>query len=184
MNSTNRKMPLTVINPAVQIRELLVFLFLITPSMILSLFAIRTGTLGFTISAYAIIFRDLGLISLVAFFLWRNGEAFHCIGWKRTKVWPEISVGILMFLLMAVSASLVETILKKAGLSSPSTQLPTFLKAHDYSQFVLAFVLIVVVAIAEETIFRNCCHCSGVSTACSFSLVCLRSASILGCNSL
>ena len=50
------------------------FLFLIVPSLILSLFAIRQGQLSFVLAASATIFRDLGLVCLIVFFLWQNDE--------------------------------------------------------------------------------------------------------------
>jgi hypothetical protein len=52
--------------------ELLVFLFLIVPSMVLSFFAVKQGSLGFVLVAVATICRDLGLVSLILFFMWRN----------------------------------------------------------------------------------------------------------------
>lgn len=47
---------------------MLVFLFLIVPSMLLSFFAVRQGNLGFVLTA------------LIAFFLWHNREPVSRIG--------------------------------------------------------------------------------------------------------
>ena len=58
-----------------QFLEVSVFLFLIVPSMALSLFAVRQGKLSFPITASAILLRDLALVCLILFFLWRNGES-------------------------------------------------------------------------------------------------------------
>ena len=55
--------------------ELVVFLFLIVPSMVLSLLAVKQGSLGFVVVATATIFRDLALVSLGLFFLWRIGRS-------------------------------------------------------------------------------------------------------------
>ncbi len=60
-----------------QVLEVGVFLVLIVPSMALSLFAVRQGQLGFTLAASAIMLRDLALVCLILFFLWRNGDHRH-----------------------------------------------------------------------------------------------------------
>lgn len=78
--------------------EFAVFLFLIVPSMALSLFAIRQGQLSFVLAATATILRDLALVSLILFFLWRNREPLRLIGWtwrhpvpRRFWVWCAMS---------------------------------------------------------------------------------------------
>ena len=48
--------------------EVSVFLFLIVPSMVLSFFAVKQGTLSFVLVAFATILRDLALVSLILFF--------------------------------------------------------------------------------------------------------------------
>jgi membrane protease YdiL (CAAX protease family) len=50
---------------------------------------------------------------------------------------------------------LLERSLHRIGLSQPSTPLPRFLSAHGLAEVVLATVLVTVVAISEETIFRG-----------------------------
>jgi membrane protease YdiL (CAAX protease family) len=45
--------------------------------------------------------------------------------------------------------------LRAMGLSTPSTPLPSFLAARGMAEFLLAFVLVVIIAMAEETIFRG-----------------------------
>ena len=65
----------------IQAAEVAIFLLLIVPSMVLSLFVIRQGQLSFLLAATAIIFRDVGLVCLILFFLWRNGEPVSCVGW-------------------------------------------------------------------------------------------------------
>ncbi len=73
--------------------EVAVFLFLVVPSLVLSLFAIRQGILNFVVTAAAIICRDLSLISLILFFLWRNGKALTQIGWNFRCVAKELILG-------------------------------------------------------------------------------------------
>ena len=51
-----------------QLVEVSIFLFLIVPSMVLSFFAVKQGTLSFVLVAFATILRDLALVSLILFF--------------------------------------------------------------------------------------------------------------------
>jgi hypothetical protein len=73
-----------------QLLELLVFLFLIMPSMALSFFVVQQGGLGFWLVASSVILRDLGLMSLVLFFLWRNCEPVGSIGWTLHGLRREV----------------------------------------------------------------------------------------------
>jgi len=135
--------------------EVTVFLFLIVPSMVLSFFAVKQGILNFELVAIATIFRDLGLVSLILFFVWRNGESVNSIGWTFKNVWREIGLGIGLYVPFFLATGLFERALRVAGLSIPSTPLPSFMAAKGMGEFLLAFVLVTVVALAEETIFRG-----------------------------
>src|SRR5262249_60907617 len=73
--------------------EVAVFLFLIVPSLALSLFAVRQGNMSFVLLAVATIFRDLGLVGLILFFLWRNGESVERIGWSLRGAGREAGGG-------------------------------------------------------------------------------------------
>jgi membrane protease YdiL (CAAX protease family) len=138
-----------------QIVEVSVFLFLIVPSMALSFFAIKQGSLGFVLVAFSAMLRDLALVSLILFFIWRNHEPVARIGWTLKNSWREIGLGIVLFIPLIFATGLLEKGLRAIGLSVPSTPLPSFLAARDAAQFLLAFVLVVIVALAEETIFRG-----------------------------
>ena len=76
--------------------EVLVFLFLIVPSMALSFFAVKKGALSFTLTAWATILRDLALLSLIFYFLWRNGEPMRHVGRTLKKIWKDIGIGIVV----------------------------------------------------------------------------------------
>ncbi len=52
-----------------QALEMGAFLFLIVPSMVISLFAVRQGNLSFPLVAVATILRDLSLLCLLLFFM-------------------------------------------------------------------------------------------------------------------
>jgi membrane protease YdiL (CAAX protease family) len=138
-----------------QLFEVSVFLFLIVPSLALSFFAIKQGTLSFVLTAVATILRDLALVSLILFFIWRNREAITRIGWTLKNGWRDIGLGVVLFIPFFFGAGLLENALHRAGFSVPSTPTPSFLAAQGITEIVLAFVLVVVVAIAEETIFRG-----------------------------
>lgn len=143
------------LNWKVQIIEVSVFLFLIVPSLILSFFVIKQLNLGFVFIALTTILRDLSLVSLILFFIWRNGEPVDWIGWTLKNGWNEIALGLGLFIPFALGIGLLESVLRAAGLSAPLKQLPSFLYAKGMAEALLAFVLVVIVALAEETIFRG-----------------------------
>ena len=58
-----------------------------------------------------------------------------------------------LFLPMSFAAGLLDHVLQAAGFSAPATPLPSFLEARGQAELLLAFFLVVLVAIAEETIF-------------------------------
>ena len=138
-----------------QLLEVLVFLFLIGPSMVLSFFALKQGKMPFDFLAAATILRDLALVSLVAFFLWRNREPVSRIGWTAREAVREAALGVALFIPMLILASLVEAYLRGAGFSGTPKNLSGILTPSGPWEFALAFVLVVVVAVAEETIFRG-----------------------------
>ena len=138
-----------------QLVEVSVFLLLIVPSMLLSFFVVRQGGLRFTIVAVSTIVRDLSLMSLVLFFAWRNGESLGRIGWTLSGKWREVALGVGLFLPFFYGVGLVGTALEAAGFSTPSTPLPSFLTARGTGESLLAIILVAVVAITEETIFRG-----------------------------
>jgi membrane protease YdiL (CAAX protease family) len=138
-----------------QFIEVSVFLFLILPSMALSFFAIKQGSLGFVLVAISAILRDLALVSLILFFIWRNREPASRIGWTFKNSKKEIGLGIVLFIPLSFGTGLLENGLQAVGFSVPSTPLPSFLAARGMVEFLLALVLVVIVALAEETIFRG-----------------------------
>jgi len=138
-----------------QLLEVAVFLLLIVPSMILSFFVIHQGSAGFVFTAFAVILRDLSLVCLIFFFIWRNGESLKQLGWNFPHASREAALGIALFFPMFFGAGLLGQVLQSAGFSRPATPLPSFLKAKGPDELILALVLVAVVAIVEETIFRG-----------------------------
>ena len=146
-----------IASPALRVQrmEVCVFLFLIVPSMVLSFFVVKQGGMSFGLVSVATILRDLSLVALILFFLWRNGEAVERIGWTGKNACKDIGLGFILFVPMYYGAALIESALHALGFTIPSTPLPSFLAARGVPDYVLACVLVVVVAWAEETIFRG-----------------------------
>jgi hypothetical protein len=78
--------------------EVSVFLFLIVPSMIMSFFVVKQGRMSFVLVALSTILRDLALVSLILFFVWRNGEPLKVIGWRLKNIGKEAVLGMLLFI--------------------------------------------------------------------------------------
>lgn len=143
----------------VQLAELSVFLLLVVPALLMSLLPSRgpAAIESFPMLAMAVIVRDIGLVALIGFFLWRNGEAslrsLAPIGLGTRGAGTEVAVGILLFLPMTFSAALLDVLLRGAGLTGP-TSVPSALVPVSGAEIGLAVVLVAVVAVSEEIIFR------------------------------
>ena len=83
--------------------ELLVFLFLIAPSMLFSFFIGKVGSINFVLTAYASILREVALVSLILYFLWRNGENIDSIGCRLKGINKEIALGIGLLSLFSLA---------------------------------------------------------------------------------
>jgi CAAX protease family protein len=135
--------------------EVCVFLLMIVPSIVLSLFTVKQWQQEFNITAISAILRDVALCSLVLYFVWQNGEPLSEIGWS-SRFWPlQIAIGIAVFPAVLIGAFVAAWLFISLGLSSPNTALRSALSIHEWSQVPLAVSLVAVVAIAEETIFRG-----------------------------
>jgi membrane protease YdiL (CAAX protease family) len=138
-----------------QFIEVLVFLFLIIPSMLFSFFAIKQGTVSFTLSAFSTILRDLALLFLILFFLWRNRERFVSLGWTFKNGWKDILLGIVLFVPVFYGVDYLDQFLQSIGFSAPQPQQPSFISPRGSAGYFLAFIMVMVVAVTEETIFRG-----------------------------
>jgi uncharacterized protein len=138
----------------VQLLEVLVFLFLIVPGMGLSMFLTSQAQPSFNLVALSSILNDLALLSLVFYLLWRNGETLPHIGWTSRHLETEVLIGFVLFLPVVYVVGMIQTMLTHAGFSS-LTQVPSFLIPSGKSGIALAVVLVIVVAIVEESIFRG-----------------------------
>ncbi len=105
--------------------------------------------------AFSTIFRDLALVSLILFFIWRNSEPIDLIGWTLKNGLEDVALGIVLFVPFFFAAGLLESALKAAGFSAPSTRLPALLVTGGIVEYLLGFALVTIVAVAEESIFRG-----------------------------
>ena len=138
-----------------QLYEVLAYLFLIIPPMILGLLAARQVTVGFELLVADTVLRDIALVALILFFLWRNRESMVSIGWRTENLGREVLVGIILFPVIFYFIGLLGSILQEIGFSAPSAPQQSFLIPEGPLQRGLAFLLVAVVAVAEETIFRG-----------------------------
>jgi hypothetical protein len=56
--------------------------------------AVKQGVLSFGVVAYSTILRGLAPVSLILFFIWRNKESIHWIGWSLRNGAKEIVLAI------------------------------------------------------------------------------------------
>ncbi|HEX2922661.1 MAG TPA: type II CAAX endopeptidase family protein [Chloroflexota bacterium] len=138
-----------------QTLELLAFLFLIVPSIVIAFFAYGETGASFPLVATATIFRDLALVALIAFFLWRNGEGSWKIGWTTHDLRQNLLLGLVLTPFVIIGAGLLDSLLRSWGLSGPEPGATNFLIPRGPGQIALAFILVIVVAVSEETIFRG-----------------------------
>jgi membrane protease YdiL (CAAX protease family) len=138
-----------------QLIEVAVFLFLIGPSLVLSFFLTGQTHIRFISTAVLTILRDLSLLSLILFFLWRNKESTLRIGWTLQHARIDILLGALLFVPMFFGAASLEQMLKAIGLSVPSTPATVLEPNRSTTDMLVALTLVTIVALTEETIFRG-----------------------------
>jgi membrane protease YdiL (CAAX protease family) len=138
-----------------QLFEVLTFCFLIVPGLAFSFAAGASLKENFLLGVLGVMLSDLALVTLVCFFLWHNGEKFSKIGWVSKGYIKEFVIGILLYIPMVYGLSFVEQWLQAAGLSFPKGHIPSFLEPTGISQQIIATLMIIVVAVSEETIFRG-----------------------------
>lgn len=133
--------------------ELLVFLLLVLPPIVLGSVA-EVSRQAFTITSLATILHDVALCALILFFLWTAGERFSAIGWTTRRLGREIALGAVLYPPVLAVISAAGWLVHAAGLKAPSAP-PAALVPRSPAELVLAGLLVIVVAVAEETIFRG-----------------------------
>ena len=135
--------------------ELAAFLFLIGPSLVLSFFAIKVGTVSFVFTAVATILRDLAFVFLIIFFIWHNREPLSALGLRVKNPVQEIVLGVLLFIPFYYAVGFLDAFLQTIGLHASKTALPALTVGKGIGEYILATLLVTVVAFSEETIFRG-----------------------------
>lgn len=134
--------------------ELGVLLLLLAPSFIFSISPAQATRIGFVDVAVSAIVRDLGLLALVLYWLWRDKEPLRTIGLQRRYAGREVLVGALLFLPFLIVVGAIRVALEGLGLQGAES-VPEFLIPEGSGELALALVFLVVVAVAEEAIFRG-----------------------------
>jgi membrane protease YdiL (CAAX protease family) len=135
--------------------EVSVFLFLIVPSMVLSYFAVGQDKINFVVLALSTIFRDLALLSLILFFAWRDKEPLRRLGLTRDHLAFNLALGLALYAPFLFVIGAVEQVLTGLGLSSGAQPGPSYFHVGGRWELALAVILVAVVAVSEETIFRG-----------------------------
>lgn len=134
--------------------ETLVFLLVLLPWMGFALAGASPQRADFALVAVVIMLHDLALTALALYLVWRAGEGFGAIGWLGRNFGREALLGVALFIPLFAGVALVQTVLRAAGLAEPSAP-PAFLLPDTSAERILALLLLVVVAVAEETVFRG-----------------------------
>lgn len=135
--------------------ELAVFLLLIVPSLVLSFAPSGQGSVSFPLVAAATILRDLGLLALILLLLSRARQPLAAIGWVRAGAWREVGLGLLLSVPLFFGTTVLQAALRALGLSGPQASAPGTTPSGTAWQVLIAVVLVFVVAVSEETIFRG-----------------------------
>ncbi|QKT03996.1 CPBP family intramembrane metalloprotease [Ectothiorhodospiraceae bacterium 2226] len=137
-----------------QLGELLLFLLVIFPVVAAMMVLLRPSELTFTtVALHTIVLQSVLLAVAVGLVRWR-GEPLAALGLRFGRYWREVQWGVLLFAPMYVGAALLEALLREAGLSGLDAP-PSFLVPVGPEEMLLALVFLVVVAIAEEVVFRG-----------------------------
>jgi membrane protease YdiL (CAAX protease family) len=145
-----------------QLVELGVFLLFIFPSTAISFYMYFFHTQGgrglgnFRSYAISCMCSDFALVALIFFFLWRNGEPFRSMGWNFRNGGRDIRLGCLLSLCIPLPILLLVILGTKAGQPVHLKNL-ALLAAQVEAQgaYFLAFLFVIVTALAEEIIFRG-----------------------------
>jgi membrane protease YdiL (CAAX protease family) len=135
--------------------EVLVFLFLVIPSMLLSFIFVHPGSFNFSAMAISTILRDLGLLFLILFFLHRNREPFKSVGLTFKNGGDESLVGAMLFFPVYFFVLVIQQILQKLNFWIPERAFSFLNGPKDFAQLILGLILMMTVAVTEETIFRG-----------------------------
>ena len=134
--------------------EIAFFLSLIYISLVLPAVFFGLEDCSFTTLATITILRNIGLSALVFGILKLRGEPFSKIGWTKKELNKNFLLGALIFPFFYYSVSLVLDLFIRLGLSHIE-EVPASLMPKSLGQILLGVILVLVVALGEEIIFRG-----------------------------
>lgn len=137
-----------------QFLETGVFLLVLLTWMGFAAVGARPEDLRFSVVAVAIVFRNLALTVLALYLVWRSGEGVGAVGWIRRSAGREALIGLVLYVPMTIGVALITVLLHAWGFAEPVAP-PSYLFPRSGADHALALVLLVVVAISEETVFRG-----------------------------
>ena len=139
----------------VHLLELAVVVLILAPSALSFVPAASDGGAGFELTAIATMLHNIALVALVALLVWRSSEPLTDLGWRLRRPVREVVIGLLAFPALFVFAGWFDRTLQRLGVPGPA-RAATFLQPDSTaSQLLIAAVLVCVVAIAEESVFRG-----------------------------
>jgi membrane protease YdiL (CAAX protease family) len=135
--------------------EVAVVVLILAPSALSFVSSASNGGAGFELTAIATMLHDIGLVALVALLVWRSAEPLTALGWRLQRPGREVMIGLLAFPVLYVFVEWFEVTLRRMGVPGPA-RAATFLQPDlTTGQLLTAVVLVGVVAIAEESVFRG-----------------------------
>lgn len=134
--------------------EVLLFLGFAVAVMTMPLWVTSLMDVGFRDFVLTQGARDLLLVTAIYYLLRRGGEGPAAIGWRLRGARREVLVGVWLFLPFYLTVALLEQALAASGVPAADGQ-PSFLLPRGTADYLLAGLFLVVVAVAEETIFRG-----------------------------
>jgi len=139
----------------IQARELGVFLLLLAPSLLLGRLTSPARQPSFAFFALALILSNTALVALVLYFVWRNGEPYGRIGWRRDHLPNEVAVGLALVVPFVLFQGMLALALRALGLLDTGPRTAPFPLPAGGPELAFGVVLVAIVAVAEETVFRG-----------------------------
>jgi membrane protease YdiL (CAAX protease family) len=125
---------------------------LLVPPIVLGWFT-DAARLSFAFASVATIIHDIGLMALALYFVWTAGQPLSAMGVTRRRAGREIAIGAALYVPMLVVLLFVQILLRAFGVGSVS--IPNAMVPQSGGELVLATALVLVVAAAEEVVFRG-----------------------------
>ncbi|HEX7052011.1 MAG TPA: type II CAAX endopeptidase family protein [Longimicrobiales bacterium] len=139
----------------VEARELGAFLLLLAPSLLLGRLTSPAVQPSFAFFALATILSNTALVALVLYFVWRNGEPYGRIGWRRRDLPNEAAVGLALVIPFVLFQGVLALVLRALGLLDGGPGTAPFAPPAGGPELAFGVVLVAIVAVAEETVFRG-----------------------------